>query len=294
MKLTVAKVVQGTLHTASPLELTSSAVANLNLVPDHRADVGSGSSEDTGAVTEVQLNVTLIGGRPSGSIVVLIDIRVLNDDVGVEMVDEVLTHGELEPVGLSNHSLIVEGGLLDDLKLVTRANTAPHEDLGGTESTGRENNAARVGNLDNTRVAGSTVALELDAGDAASVTDQTPDGGVGPKLEVVAAAGSDEVGGEGTSALAVGEHEGGVAEGVVLLVILGVGVLQAGPAGGGETVGEDVEALILVEDAVHGRVGGAGDTSEHAVGCGLDVLGVPALGEVVVPVKRMRLFGGFG
>lgn len=290
--LTVAEVVQAAFHAASPLELAGRAVAELNLVPDHGANVGGSSSEDSGAVAEIQGDVVLVGGGPGGGVVVLVDVGVLDDNIGVEMVNQVLTNGELEPLLLGDHGLAIQGRPLDNGELVAGADTAPEQNLGGTESTSGENDAAGVSNLDGARAAGGAVALELDAGDAVTVADETPGRRVGPEGEVGVAASSDEVGGEGTATLTIREHESGVTEGVVLLVRVGVGGVETLPAGVGKTVGENIEALILVEVAIHRRVGGTRDAGEDAVGSGLHIRRLPALWEVVIPIEGMRLLMG--
>ncbi len=64
----------------------------------------------------------------------------------------------------------------------------------------------------------TAVALDLDTSSMTAGAYNAPRNGVCPEGELLALGSIDEVGGEGSAALAAGIHEGTVAKGAVLLL----------------------------------------------------------------------------
>lgn len=79
-----------------------------------------------------------------------------------------------------------------------------------------------------------------------------------------------------------------MAKSVVLLI---VGLVRDDflPAARLETTGQDIVALISVKLAVAGGVSSARNKVEDALLGGSNIPGLPALGEVIIPVLRVGL-----
>ena len=133
----------------------------------------------------------------------------------------------------------------------------------------------------------SSVALNLNAGGKTTSTDNTLSHRVGPEGEGRAAAGTDEVGGQGTATLSTRKHEGAVAVCAVLQlrVVVGDDVLPTRLA---ETAAQHVESLREIALPVHGWGDGTGDPREDPIRGASQVLALPPCREVGVPVIRVR------
>lgn len=246
--------------------------------------------KDTGALVEVGRLVIRVRGVPSLVEVIEDDIGVGEDKIGVEVVHQVVANGEVDPVLLGREGLAVLGAG-DNLELVLGADTAAEEELGGAESTGGENDATALVELDGAAVAAIRQALEFNTGNLATSTNGAADGSVGPQVEVVTAISRNEVGSQRAVSLALGEHEVAVGKGVVLAVGLIVGN-HRGPAGFGKAAGENVKAFLTVQLAVDRGVPGTRNTGENALGRSGNVARVPAVREVLVPIQVVGLAMG--
>lgn len=210
-----------------------------------------------------------------------------DNDIGVDVVVEILAYRKVDPLGLADHGWSILDGSLDIVQLGLGADTAAEEELGRAKGTGREDDTASRIEVHGTAV--STVsAIELDTGCLASSADNAPDSSVHPQLEVLPLHGSDEVRTKRALPLAVLIHEGRVREYPVLLL----GYLVGGdllPAICLESRGQSVETFLLVTLAIHGGGIGSWNALEDAFSGSLHVSRLPASGEVVVPVNRHRL-----
>jgi hypothetical protein len=89
----------------------------------HRANVRGSLRENAGPLLEIRLLVARDGFSPGLVEVIEDNIGVREDEIGVEMVDQVVADGELDPVGLGREGLAVLGPS-DNLELISRADTA--------------------------------------------------------------------------------------------------------------------------------------------------------------------------
>lgn len=162
------------------------------------------------------------------------------------------------------------------------------EQFGGAESARREDDATALVQADSATEATISEALKLDTRDLAAAADGPPDGSVGPQVEVAALGSRSKVGSQGTTTLPTREHELGVRIGAVLLrrCLIGADLLVAGS---GKTAGDDLEALLAVALAILRRGRGAGDALKDTVGGAGEIVCLPALREVVVPVRGVGL-----
>ena len=208
----------------------------------------------------------------------------LDDKVSVDVVVEVLSHGKVDPVAGLDERRTILNATLDDVELVSWADTAAEQELGRSEGTsGKDDTASRV------QLDGATVsALELDTSSKTLAADDTPDTSVGQKLEVSPAKSGNKVGTKGTSSLATLVHEWRVRVDTVLLVrnVVGGDLLPAIRSEGGR---KHIEALLLVTLAISGRSVGAGNALEDGVHGRLDVGRFPACREVGIPISCNRL-----
>ena len=130
------------LDTGGPLELADDAVRGGNLIPDlqarsagaililglgegthHRANVRRRLGKNAGPALEVRVLISLNGGGPRLIEVVEDDVGVREDEIGVEMVDQVVADREVDPVGLGSKRRTILGAS-DNLELIIWTNTA--------------------------------------------------------------------------------------------------------------------------------------------------------------------------
>ena len=274
----------GALNASGPLELAVLSVRTLDNLPGKRTNVGGRLGKDTGAALKVGLLVS--GDRVGPSLVEVVegDVLVLDDKVSVDVVVQVLSNRKVDPVARVDEGSTVLNAVLDDVELVSWADTAAEQELGRSKGTSGENDTASRVQLDGTAVA----ALELDTRGKTLAADNAPDTSVGEELEVGPAKSADEVGAKGTSSLATLVHEGRVREDTVLLVrnVVGGDLLPAIRREGGS---EHVEALLLVTFAISGGSVSARNALENGIHGRLNVGRFPACREVDIPVKRNRL-----
>lgn len=110
-------------NAGSPLELTRLAVGRSDDLPDQGADVGGSLGEDAAALLEVRLTVADVGRSPGLVEVIEDDIGVVDDQVSVEMINQVVADGQVNPRLLGNEVLLVLG-FSNNRELISRANTA--------------------------------------------------------------------------------------------------------------------------------------------------------------------------
>jgi len=167
------------LNASSPLHGALNSVLALDNFPEHGADVGGRLGENTSAALEVGIFVRFDGIGPGLVEVVEGDIGVADNEIGVDVVVEVLSDREVDPLGLVDESRAVLSAVLDDVELGGWANTAAEQDLGGTEGTSGENDFSSLVEGDVSAVA-SVAAGKFDASDLGAIANDPSDGGVHP------------------------------------------------------------------------------------------------------------------
>ena len=228
--------------------MTSDVVSTLDGIEEKRSDVWCRLSQRTGAVLQVKL---LIGGKWSLIRlieVIEVDVGVRNDQISVAMILKVLAHREVDPLLRVDESGTVRAGV-DNGELVSWANTATEENPRAAKGTGRQNDAARGSDIDNTRITTIGIGRNLDTSDVTVRANDTPDISVQNELEVAPGAGSDQVCGHRAITLAIPEHERWVSEDLALLVVLLIS-RHILPSGSGERSTECVVAFWEIEFAV--------------------------------------------
>lgn len=90
----------------------------------HWADVGSRLGENTSPVGEVLLLIALNGGSPGLIEVIEDNIGVCDDQISVEVVNQVVANGEVDPLLLVDEGSAVSLGGLNNLELILGADTA--------------------------------------------------------------------------------------------------------------------------------------------------------------------------
>lgn len=203
------------LDTSSPLVRASDAVGANLAVPEDHTEVRSGLRKNAGAGVKVLVGIRLDWVIERLVEVVELDVGVSDDDLSVGVVVKVLADGKVDPVSFVDH--LVGFSLLDDLELVLGTDTRAHKNLGGTESTSRENDATAGRKLDVATLSARKEGLDIDTSGDVAVTVDTVDGGVDHKSEVGELLGLDKVGSHRAATLTVGEHVVGVGERTVLL-----------------------------------------------------------------------------
>ena len=280
----VARLAEGAFGSRSPLELASDSVGTDDLVVENEGNTGGGGGEDSSAVVEVGVLIGLDGGVVGGVKVVSLDAGVGDDEIGIGVVEDVITNWGEDPLGRGDHRGTVGGRALDDVEHVLWADSRAEQDLGGSERASGEDDPSGGPDLVDAGLAVGSCGKNLHTGGGGAATYNTADHSVGHQLEVCPLLRRPEVGGQGTATLAVGEHERRVTISLVLLVGGGVDACELSPSGLLDGCSKDRVGLQDIALSVHRGGVGAGDTGKHAPLSGRHVRCLPSGWEVVVPV----------
>lgn len=281
-----SSLVERTLSTDSPLELTGDTVSANEGFPRHSVGARGGSGEDTSAVVQVVVSISDVGSVVGGIKVVGLDGRLAEDHISVGVVKNIVSYGKSDPTSGRNHARVGAG--LDNVELVSWANTAAEEDLGRPECTGRKDDSSGVGgDIDDTNKSTGAGRHDLDTSNPGTSTDDLGDGGVDGNSEVGTGLGGLKISSQRTATLTIGEHERRAGKGPVLLVGDRVGG-DLGPASRLEDGGEDIVGLLEETDTVHGRIVCRRNSREDFVHGSNHVGRLPASREVVVPITIWR------
>ena len=261
----------GSLAARGPLDLAGDAVAAVDGLEHDGGDIRRRLREDAGARADPLRGPGAVGRDVLVVVVDEVDARVRDHDVGVDVVVQVLAHGQRDPVRRVDHRLAIDGAAFDDVQLVRGSDAAAHQDTRRAEGAGGEDHTACGGReVKGARVSAWTIGRGLDTGNMTCVSHQPLDVGVEDHLEVLAPVGGDEVGRHWAAALAVRVHEWRLGHGSVLLVRNAVGC-HARPSCLDHGRLDQVVAVWDVELAIHGRVVGSWDSAEHTARSGGDV-----------------------
>lgn len=273
--------------TNSPLDLASDTISTDERFPCHSVRSRSSSGEDTGAAIQVQVHIGSVGVVVGTIEIVGFDTGLAKDKICVGMVQNVVSNRKPDPARGRNHGWAISAGL-NNVELISWADTTAEEDLGGSECSGRKDDPSSVGcDAVDTNLTTWARSNNLDTSDSATGTEDLGDSSVDDNLEVGACFSSLEVGSKRTTTFTVGIHEGSVGEGPVLGVRNGVGG-DLGPASGLQNGGHDSVRLLNIADSVHGRVIGRRNSVENFGGRRDHVGRLPASREVVIPIAVLR------
>ncbi|KAI6760393.1 hypothetical protein HG530_009253 [Fusarium avenaceum] len=182
-------------------------------------------------------------------------------------------------------SLSENAGALVYLPRADKTRLTAKENLSTAKGASRKNYATSLGSeLDGTGITAASEGLDLKSGNVAGGANDTVDLGVGPVLEVLPRVGRDEIGSKGTPTFTSGEHEGWVGISAVLGGRL-FKTVHFSPTSLVESFSDDLEALVEVELAILRWVTCTRNASEDTLLVLGHILGLPAIGEVEVPIN---------
>ena len=180
-------------NTRCPLHVSVDAIGTHDLFPHCRAKIRCGLGKWSRALGQVCDLVLFNRSIPCGWPVVVRNVGMGNDSIGVKMIVEIVANGKVDPGGFVDHGWPIGTGF-DNLKLVGWSDSTSEQKLWRSKSTGCYNyTAGDWCEIDRTRVSAVVGCDDLQSCCMASFANDSLDAGIQPKLEVGAGCCSNEV-----------------------------------------------------------------------------------------------------
>lgn len=235
----------GTLDSGCPLHLSGDPVWALDHMPHHWSNVWCSLCQRSGSVLEITILFCLDWSIPSCRPVVVRDVGMRNDAVRVQMICEIVTSRQVNPVrGFDQFRAI--STLLDNLKHVRGTNTTSEQYLWGPKSTSSKDDTTSSGSqVDSTNMSSVISCNNIQTRCMAADSINSLNTGVQSEVEVVSAVCGDKVCCHWATTFAIGVHIFSMRVGLVLLT-WNIVRCDTCPVGTGKSLLNYVEARLNV------------------------------------------------